>query len=336
MRADKIIFSIIVPVYNVEKYLRQCLDSIKMQTYKEIEVVLINDGSTDESRTICDEYVKYDSRFRVVHTINQGVSVARNLGIKESSGDYILFVDSDDYLEMNAVYKINKILENKSYDLMIYGIVKEVEDKKIIINSSEFLNEEYKSNEEIKGILPYLIKTEMINSPIKVYKSDLLKKEKIYFDNNINIGEDYLFNMKCFLHANNLYIIKEPLYHYMIRNIKSLSNKFIDDKYSQLVYVNDNIKKLIDNNINNIELNEAILYIRLKNIYSCFMDMHKKSCNYSYSKKIETISEILDRERCVNFGLIKWGNFKILAYILKLNSNILLYIVSGILFKLKK
>ena len=105
--------SVIVPVYNIEPYLRKCLDSVLGQTYRNLEILVIDDGSTDASGTICDEYKSSDSRIRVLHQINKGLSEARNSGIDIATGDYILFVDGDDWIESNTVECLLQTCEKK-------------------------------------------------------------------------------------------------------------------------------------------------------------------------------------------------------------------------------
>ena len=113
-------FSIIIPVYNVENYLRQCVDSILESKYIDIEILLINDGSTDSSPQICEEYSKKDNRVKVLHQQNSGQSSARNLGIKEAAGDYIMFLDSDDYIISDIFSLVHSKLTNKKIDLVLY------------------------------------------------------------------------------------------------------------------------------------------------------------------------------------------------------------------------
>ncbi len=116
------LISVIVPVYNVEDYLRECLDSIISQTYTNLEIILVDDGSPDGSGTICDEYAKKDSRIKVIHQQNSGVSVARNTGLKAVTGDYIGFVDSDDYIEPNMYEELHRCLIENDADMSVCGI----------------------------------------------------------------------------------------------------------------------------------------------------------------------------------------------------------------------
>lgn len=328
-------FSIIVPVYNAEKFLWKCLGSISSQSYNNFEVILINDGSTDSSGNICDEVVKKDARFQVIHKSNEGVSSARNNGINIASGDYIIFVDSDDWINEDALEKINNILKKYQYDICMFGIVREeTNGSKIMFKNINLYN--IKSKMEIVKILPELIKSERINAPFKVYSLKILNENNIKFDIRTSIGEDYLFNMSCFLKATSLYIFSDALYHYRTSSGTSLSTKFSSDKYVNRMYVNENILNTLVNIEEPHKVYEAVMQIRMKNVYSCFMDVFKKGCVYSFSEKLNFIETILEIEHLENYSSIKSKKFKILSLILKINSKFLVYIVSKTMFSIKK
>jgi len=332
---NNLLFSIIIPVYNIEQYLKQCLESIINQSYNNIEVILINDGSTDKSGVICEEVSILDNRFKVVHTENRGVSSARNMGLSIATGDYIVFVDSDDWLENKAIEKINNLLQDRLYDLIIFGVVKEINNQQIPMYSNQ-TSGCINSNKDIENVLPLLIKQEVINPPFKVYKHELIRNNGIKFETSVNIAEDYLFNMQCFLNANSLYVMEDILYHYMIRDNISLTRKFQVDKYQKLMQVNDKLKDIVSLKGNNDRIEEALLYIRLKNIYSCFLDIFNKDCKYNYQEKLAHLKRIINKEKKVNFFKIKDRNYKILAIILKLNSSKLIYLLSKILTRVKE
>ena len=126
--------SVIVPIYNVEKYLEECLDSIKNQTYSNIEVILVNDGSTDKSKDICERYCKEDTRFKLINQANQGQSVARNNGVAASAGKYIAFVDSDDIIRHDY---LEELIRYMSEDV-------DIVESKFTVQKKEFFNENYK------------------------------------------------------------------------------------------------------------------------------------------------------------------------------------------------
>ena len=143
--------SIIIPVYNVQKYLRKCLDSIVNQTFKNIEIIIINDGSSDNSLNICKEYSKKDKRINIINKHNEGVSKARNTGLLYATGEYISFIDSDDWVEQNMIEELyNSITSNKA-DLCICNFIKENKNKRDYIKSN--INQKILIGKEIKDYL---------------------------------------------------------------------------------------------------------------------------------------------------------------------------------------
>lgn len=234
---NKIKVSIIVPVYNVERHLEKCLDSLINQTFKEFEVILVDDGSSDSSSKICDEYLKKDERIVVIHKKNEGVSVARNIGINTAKGKYILFCDSDDYVEKDwceTLYKL-QIDNSKYFNMCGY----------FNINYREKMNKYIKriieNNKELSIINAgdfYLLYENQVFNPLwnKIYELDIIKKNRIQFEKNLSLGEDLIFNLE-YLRASqrNICFINKCKYNYILRNEESLDNKYYSDLYD--IYV---------------------------------------------------------------------------------------------------
>ena len=201
-------FSVIIPVYNVEKYLSKCLDSVLSQTYTDFEVICVNDGSKDNSAQILDEYAKKDKRIKIINQNNQGVSVARNTGIKEAIGDYIIFVDSDDKITSNMLELLSK---KEDFDICVIArnVIKNAEIK----NNKNLIDDFIQSDCNINFYLHYL------SSVVwdKVFKRDFLIRNNLYFEKNIHIAEDGMFSIKCGLKNPILTAISEPLYVYILR-----------------------------------------------------------------------------------------------------------------------
>ena len=145
------LISIIIPIYNVEKYLKKCIESVINQTYKNIEIILINDGSTDGSGKICDEYAIKDKRIKVSHNENGGVAVARNKGIKMSTGDYIVFVDSDDFISNEYCEKMLEAVLRNNADIAICKLHDFLDGEKIQIEETEYSEQVYNSDEMIEN-----------------------------------------------------------------------------------------------------------------------------------------------------------------------------------------
>lgn len=222
-----ILISIIIPVYNVEKYLRSCLDSIIEQSYKNIEIILINDGSKDSSAEICDEYALIDSRIKVVHKKNEGVSSARNIGIEMATGEYISFVDSDDWTtpESYSILAEKIILANKP-DIIRFNAYK----NNSIINPLP-LNGVLKDKDLREKFVYPMIGAEHFDGTfilgvpwLYCLKKELIDRYKLRFI-LYNRLEDRLFNISALLRAESVLFITEALYHYRT-NDGSISNNY--------------------------------------------------------------------------------------------------------------
>ena len=236
MKEDLI--TIIVPVYNVKEYLSKCLDSILCQTYKNIELILIDDGSTDGSEKICDDYAKKDNRVVVYHQTNFGVSVSRNKGLKLANGIYITFVDADDYISKDYIIDLKKNI-NDSIDIVISNAKDVIDDKivdyktikKDIILSSSKAKEELFSGKKFSMVCWG-----------NLYKTELAKQ--ISFDTKMKIAEDFDFLYKYFSLTNKVKIIKECNYYYLIREGSTINSGFNDSWIRQMNY----FEKLINEN----------------------------------------------------------------------------------------
>lgn len=237
--------SIIVSVYNAEKRLNLCIDSLIKQTYKDIEIVLIDDGSTDDSAKICDSYADKDSRVKVYHIDNRGVSRARNIGIEKSTGDYIMFCDSDDSVaDVWCELLYNQLIKNTSAWISC-GFAKDYSGIKhspvVVLSEDEdisFLTKEEYYNVYKTGTSGYLWN--------KIYVSSVIRENKIRFDENTDYAEDALFNNRYLKYCDNICFINKPLYNYYISDSEgSLSKKYFPDFYDKVKPVYESRKELI-------------------------------------------------------------------------------------------
>ena len=223
------IISIIVPVYNVEEYLHYCIDSILAQSYNNIEVLLINDGSTDNSESICLSYANIDKRIHYIYQKNSGVSAARNLGLKQSKGEYIYFIDADDYIHPKTLEILFQNINKGNYDLsMILGrAIYDKNIKHIYIPTSidkKILDQNYL----MKGLFNLAEEEELQYQVVwnKLYKKEVLKD--LFF---IKTGtEDTEFNCRVYQKCNKAILIKLPLY-YWIQRSTSITHQPINDNY---------------------------------------------------------------------------------------------------------
>jgi len=205
--------SVIVPVFNVQNYLKNCVDSILSQTFNDFEVLLINDGSTDNSGIICDEYAEKDDRIKVIHKKNEGVSAARNDGIKNANGSFLIYVDSDDYIEKTMLEDMYNNAQKTGADIVACDFYQEYLDKSVYTSAY------YENKEEFfRAVLAnnWGVMWKML------VKADLYSKNNIYFPPKIDAGEDYFVCVKLVFYAQKISCIKQAYYHYVRSNPNSI------------------------------------------------------------------------------------------------------------------
>ena len=290
--------SIIVPVYNSSKYLERCIDSLINQTYKNTELIFINDGSTDKSLQILK---KYKDKIIIINQKNKGTNLARKQGVLRASGDYVMFVDSDDYLDINAVKILVKYLEKKNCDVIKFnGIIEPTKELKnsYVIDKNKVLNK--------NQIYDLLINTKILNNLcFSIYKRDLIKKVKA-FNESISNCEDYLVNLEFYTSVDKLYMVKDVLYHYQM-NIKSTTK-------------NKSIKRIYK------YFNEQLF------VYSKLYDYLKKWNINTYENRLKVTATILDSTKSSIYNLVRYDKKGIYLNNI-LNSEILNYIRSNYNYK---
>ena len=227
--------SVIVPVYNGEKFIESCIKNILNQTLKEIELILVNDGSEDRTLDICKKYEKYDSRVILINQENQGVSKARNNGILNANGEYICFIDCDDRIDESYIMRLYNIAKNKNVDIVCCSL--ECIDYKNTCLAKKVLEEGYYSKEEA---LKELFQFKNLNwGPYaKLFKCSILKCNKIQFP-NIKVYEDLVFTYKSIYSVDKIFFTSEASYYYMHRENVGAMNKFIKSPTLDIIKVAD-------------------------------------------------------------------------------------------------
>ena len=233
--------SIIVPIYKVENYIKQCIDSIISQTYDDLEIILVDDGSPDNCHAICDEYAKKDSKIKVIHKKNGGLISARKAGLKASTGEYVCFVDGDDWIEPDMYEHIANAIEKYSCDCVITQFYFSFPDKEL--KSNYLLSKKYYTRDGIeKEIFPtMLFAGEYYQFGIypccwtKVFKRELLETHLMDTDERIRMGEDIAFTYPCLMECNSIAFIDKPLYHYR-NNPSSMTNAY-DSKLPDIYFL---------------------------------------------------------------------------------------------------
>lgn len=318
--------SIVIPIYNVEKYLNRCIESVINQTFSEIEVIALNNGSTDNSLNILKEYAKRDKRIRIIDNDNIGVSEARNIGIMEAKGKYIVFVDSDDWIDSNMIEILYKNISINSCDLVMCTYVREFENhsKEKVFNLPEV--NLYVDNEVKEQLLRKLVGPvgKELSNPeyldalgtvwAKIYKASMLKEKYLRFVDlrEIGSGEDTLFNIYVFNEVNKVILLNKPMYHYWRGNSNSITSRyipnFVEKRRNYFNYMKDFIK---NNNLGNeyeIALNNRICTSVLgMGLLEC-----SKSNDISFFDKIRNIKGILKEDYIDNaYRNLELSNFSL-------------------------
>ncbi len=215
--------SIIVPVYNVEKYLRRCLDSIINQTYQDIEIIVVDDGSTDASKHICDEYAKIDSRISVIHKENGGVSSARNVGLARSNGEWVLFVDADDYLPNDALSFYISVVETVEVDMVLGSYVELNTNNDIIKSDSRVFEKQISMLDSL--LLFYKSDTNLFQGYIwnRLMRRSIITKNKLEFNESIFFKEDGLFAVQYMVNCGQpCFYSSKIVYNYLKHDNSSM------------------------------------------------------------------------------------------------------------------
>lgn len=214
-----IFFSFIIPIYNGELFLNKCLNSIISQTYNNFEIILINDGSTDQTNLICQNFINNYSFIKYISKPNEGQGISRNIGVNISKGDYILFVDADDWIEPNLLSELNNILSLFSYDFINFGIDFINSSGKLIKSFSKFNQSELYNN---KIFLKSIIQDDILSSPCnKCIRKSLLINNNIRFP-KLKLYEDVIFIKILSLHSINTKFINSVYYHASVREGSSM------------------------------------------------------------------------------------------------------------------
>lgn len=210
--------SIIIPVHNAEKYLDQCIESILSQTYQALQIICVNDGSSDGSLDVLEQYAAADSRITIESQSNQGVSAARNRGLEIATGEYIGFVDSDDWLEPTMVDTMLTALLSKKTDMAVCSVTQHDDDKKgESLTRRSFPNQSFLEPKECHEFVDRFTTGEFdFANWNKLFRRTIIENHKIRFNPDLQIGEDFLFNLRYITHARSFVILEAQLYHYRI------------------------------------------------------------------------------------------------------------------------
>ena len=311
------LISVIIPVYKVEEFLDRCVKSVIKQTYKHLEIILVDDGSPDNCPKMCDEWAKKDKRIKVIHKKNEGVSAARNTGIDNAKGDYISFVDSDDWIELSFCEDMLRVLQEKKASYVACGYNRVYDDFIDCINSDGSI--------KVLDSDSFLNKLHSVQSGYGFVHMKLIKRnvvDGIRFDTSLKVGEDALFNAKLCKNIDKAIIYNKPLYNYYFNSnsvVRKYDVNYVDKYYEAMQVMYDYIKT---NNLKNKTsvYNYIAYHVLLISVNYCY---HPKNTNCRESL-IEVCNRPLFKEA------IKKSNYKGMS----LTRKISLFTIKHKLYKL--
>lgn len=289
--------SIIVPVYKAEKYLNACIDSILKQTYEDFELILIDDGSPDRCPMVCDDYALKDKRVKVIHQKNSGVAVARNNGLEIATGEYITFVDSDDYIDPVMYERMLEVINEYGCEVVMCDCMKEFQNHTEIY-THHIRGGFYDKDQLIKEYYPHLLIMPNIEYPATIsnwlclFKSSIRNKVHLYYEPGIRFSEDWIFGAKLMMNVNSFYYMKGQVYYHYRMNEQSVTHSFVLDKWNDYCKLYECIKRDFSN-ISCYDFAEQIDKVLLFLVYNAVGDLIRTR-EIETLKKITKIKEILN------------------------------------------
>ncbi|WP_289054499.1 glycosyltransferase family 2 protein [Carboxylicivirga marina] len=328
--------SVILPVYNVERYIAKCIESILNQSYTNFELLIINDGSPDESISVVKQKFN-DKRIKIFDKENGGLSDARNYGLKRASGELIYFIDSDDWIEPELLKECIDVFNNNKLELVVFGYFQDNEDKIGNVLSSikhiptfELLRKDDDNNElssETLGLLGYAWN--------KVYRRSFLLSNQLEFEKGTSLVEDVLFNSQVFLRSEKIVFIRSAFYHYISRPVTTLMTQYYHDCYELKVKKSLFLDRFLKSwNISNA--NEILSDVLFNGLRSCLISLLCFENNLTFIDRETYVRDILKNRRTIELlpyykpdnlknyvfkVLIRFNLVKCMMFIVKLWSN---------------
>ena len=288
--------SVIVPVYKTEQYLPQCVESILGQTFSDLELLLIDDGSPDRSGAICDQYAEQDARVRVIHKENGGVSTARNAGLDAAVGDYITFVDSDDYIDAFMYEKMVAEAE-RGVDLVMCDCMKEYPDHRELY-THDIRSGYYDRRQLETEYFPHLLMMENMEYPATISNWLLLFRrelaEYVRYLSGVRYSEDLLFGAELMYRAGSFHYLKGQAYYHYRMNPQSATHKFVPDKWNDYLRLHCGIRNAFSG-CHDFDFRHQVDLCLLFFLYNATGDILRTS-QLSRSEKTEKIRSILNSE----------------------------------------
>lgn len=321
------LISIIIPCYNCEETVTRAIVSVLNQCYRNIELILVNDGSVDNTKNICESFSKNDVRVKCFTTPNQGPSYARNYGISKAKGEYVLFIDADDYIEENTIGDLVNLTRNNDFEIIFYGYSHEKYKKGYLENSINisYPQKMIDNNQEFRDIFNSLSHSGYLYQVWnKMYKRKFIHDCDATFPLGIKVAEDFAFNLTLYMRLNKAYISPNCYYHYISNSFGSLTTSFDPTRSLQVFKAYKKNRELIkswNNNYLNIFDNHFLLDISV-----CINNLFNKDCSYSFREKIDYIKSLVDKSYSNVMDIEALGlRSKIIKACIKFRMILLLY-----------
>lgn len=331
--------SIIMPAYNAEVTIERAINSVMKQTFKDFELLIVNDGSTDQTLEIIESITLDNDRVKVINIRNSGVSVARNTGLKLASSKYITFLDSDDYYVQNALEKM-MINIHDNVQLLVFGY-HVVDSQDCILKDSTVEKCQYFSEKSFRSNAIKLIQSELLNAPWnKVYRKDIIDRFNICFPENIDIAEDLIFNLEYIKDLEKVNIIDEKLVRYVVVENQGLVSKFRENRLTIRLTVYHKLAELYNYwNAYDEAVQNSLREILIKDVMAYFMDFYKVKCPYDNQERINIAKETLKIDEVVdaiNNGRNKGVVIKVIQWVLVTNNVRLILMAAKLLHGRRK
>lgn len=327
--------SVVIPVYNVKKYLEKCVDSVLKQEYRNIEVVLVDDGSTDGSGELCDLYASRDKRIVVLHNANSGPSAARNSGIKAATGEYILFVDSDDYIAPQLISTVVKKAIESNADIVMFDAEAVDENGGHIEYFNAFQN---KFNSDFLNMPQVLLSLPALWN--KLYRRELFMNNNVFIPENICIGEDFTVNTQLLSLSQKTDYCNEALYYYVQHGNSLISGTFEDKtkalRNEDVLVACQTIRNYFSSNGSYGDYREVLDYLTVYYVFTAVIRINKagasiglqaKMVNYVLEQcesleKNKYYNHLSSRKQRILFFLLRHKLFRTLHFVLTLNRRL--------------
>lgn len=340
--------SVIVPVYNSQKYLAECIESIINQTYKNIELILVNDGSTDNSEEICKSYLLKNNNIKLINIENSGSAVARNVGIDNANGDYIAFIDSDDTIHQEMFYELISQVRKTPYDIVSCDL-KNISAIGIDIGlESSLLRGGYYTKKDIEELIfPYLINTDDLSQnkwPMrmvtKIYNRKFLQDNQLKFVDELKAAQDFVFSVATIYKASNFFYLKEAYYYNYRENMSSRTHTFLDRALENYIFMNAVLRDIVTEN-SEYDFSSQLALSKFHSILSSISYLYRPggpaNLIYKYSKTKNIIERLKDTKslKLINFNKLNIKK-KIYYILVKYNQVLLITLLTSLYYQYLK